>query len=161
MPKFDLKIQISTDAARRAFLTELQRSEKLHVNSYKTKQLEPGLFTLHLNKDAPHSGGFPNVFMNIQDFMTTYNDSTDSGSTYSKGSQFGVYENSDGQLWIDGSWVKGYGEFKVKDRNRRVEFKVKDRNRRVEAAGQAAGQAFPNAKIHSSPYCLSGWKLLD
>lgn len=58
---------------------------------------------------------------------------------------FGVYQGSDRQLWIDGSWLKDYGDYKADQRNFRVE---------------AAKTAFPTAKLHASPHSVHSWELV-
>jgi hypothetical protein len=59
--------------------------------------------------------------------------------------RFGIYENSGGQRWIDGSWSKSYGDYQANQRNARV---------------KAAQKAFLEAKINTSPSSVADWKLV-
>jgi hypothetical protein len=144
MERFNLLVPTYTPHQRKAFMDELKRSEACHGSSYSLVEAQPGVFQLSLLPTAPRTGEYPRVYMDLKDFGSLY---TAPSNKLNEAVQikFGVYQDLVGQLWIDGSWLKDYGDYKAYQRNSRV---------------GAAQTAFPTAKIHASPYSVHGWKLV-
>jgi hypothetical protein len=144
MERFNLLVPTHTPHQRMAFLNELERSEACHGSSYSLVEAQPGVFQLSLLPTAPRAGGFPRVYMDLIDFGHLYT-APSNKLKEAEQTKFGVYQDLDGQLWIDGSWLKDYGDYQANQRNSRVE---------------AAQTAFPTALLHNSPYACHDWKLI-
>lgn len=95
--------------------------------------------------DPPMDAPFPPIYMDLHDWQRLWNESLSrDGGEHNVRWPFGVYRSPDGGLWIDGSWLYGYGHYGRDDWIERV---------------RAAQMSFPLAQIHMTPYTMAGWEL--